>query len=325
MTLPGLDQAAGTITLSLWVADVAAAVIAVTVTVLVVCVALSMRRDGLNVVVGTITGVGLVVIAAATAYTFSNLFVRTAERHALDQRMLELTASSYAAGSNLACLDASLSKALEDACEKAIFGSPEMVAAAGAYVNARLSLLIDGLDFARRSEVRYEASLTELRRAIEADRFGLVAQVFATREGCTPTKCDALAVLQDAARVRSNLKDSTFDEVLARNKLNWPQRERTETPVAAATVRPQAWKFPSAASIPAVSIMTNEPAAPVQAAVAPTAVQPVAPPVRRPPTPSAPRTAQPRSQQSNPAGLAPPVQLGPPVANDGSQPDIKQP
>ena len=319
MPLPSLDQAAGTITLSLWVAGVAAAALAT----LVLCVALAIRREGVGMVVGAIAGFGLVVVAAVTAYTFSNRLERADERRALDDRMLELTGSSYTAGSNLACLDASLSKVLEEACEKAIFGSPEMVAAAGAFVNARLSLLFDGLDFAQHSEVRYEARLTELRRAIEADRFGFVAQVLATREGCTPTGCDALALLHDTARVRSNLNDSTFDQVLARNKLNWAQHERSEMPVVAAAARPPAWKFPTAASIPPVNIMTSEPATPAQAAAAPATAQAVAPPVRRPP--AAPRVAQPRAQQLNPASLSPPVQLGPPVANDGSRPDIKQP
>jgi hypothetical protein len=322
MSLSGLDQVAGTITLPLWAAGIAAAVLLI-MTILVLGLIL---RDGLGAVVGSIAGIGLVVVAAVAAYSFSSRFERAEERRALDQRMLELSVMAYAPGSYLACLDASLGKSLENSCEKTIFRSPETVAAAGAYVNARLSLLIDGLDFARRSEVAYEVRLAELRRAIEADRFGFVAQVFSSREGCTPAKCDALALLNDAAQVRSNLNDSTFDEVLTRNKPNWPQHEPSETPVAAAPAVPSAWKFPTAASIPAVSIMTSEPPTPVQSgAVSPTGAQAVAPPVRRSATAPATRAAQPRLQQANPAGLAPPVQLGPPATNDGAQPGTKQP
>ena len=48
-----------------------------------------------------------------------------------------------------------------------------------AYVDARLALLADGLDLAAR-DPRYAASIERLRRAIESDRYGLVAHVLAT-------------------------------------------------------------------------------------------------------------------------------------------------
>ena len=311
MVLPGLDQAAGTIMVPLWAAGIAAAA----VLIMAILVFGLMLRDSLGAAVGAMAGIGLVLVAATAAYSFSSHFERTEERGALDQRMLELNAAAYASGSYLACLDADLSRSMESWCEKAIFRSPETVATVGAYVKARLSLLSDGLDFARRSEVTYEDRLTDLRRTIEADRFGFVAQIF-SREGCTPAKCDALVLLHDAARVRSNLNDSTFDDVLARNKSNWPEHEQPETPVTAARAVPPGWKLPTAASIPAISIMTSEPPAPVQSGAASAPGAQVAPSVRRPAAPPAPRTAQPRLPQTNPANLAPPVQLGPPATNE---------
>ena len=174
MVFPGLDQAAGTITVPLWAAGIAAAAVLIMASLVFGL----MLRDGLGAAVGAMAGIGLVVVAATAAYSFSSGFERTEERRALDQRMLELNATAYGSGSYLSCLDADLSKSMESWCEKVIFRSPETVATAGAYVKARLSLLSDGLDFARRSEVTYEDRLAELRRAIEADRFGFVAQIF---------------------------------------------------------------------------------------------------------------------------------------------------
>jgi hypothetical protein len=298
LSFPGLDQAAGTITLPLWAGAAAAALVICLFLVLI----LAMRRVGPGVVIGSIAGIGLLAIAGATLYTFSNRFDRDEERRALDRRLLQLTASAFGTASALACLDANFSETVEDSCEKTIFASPDMVAAAFAFVDAKLLLLIDGLNFASRYDSAYEIKLVALRRGIELDRFGFVAQVLKIREGCNFAKCDALALLRNADRIRSNLSDRTFDELVVRNAPNWPQQVRSSgTPNPAAMPRPSAstaseW-IPSTSSIPPVNIMTAEP--PVGA-----------PAPRRPPAP--PRTAQPRTQQANPAGSQPPIPLGPP-------------
>ena len=77
---------------------------------------------------------------------------RAAERRALAQRDAELTAQALAPGSALACLDAAAGEAVENACEKTVFAGPQATAAAVAYMAARLTLLADGLAFARRSD-----------------------------------------------------------------------------------------------------------------------------------------------------------------------------
>src|SRR5215208_1350655 len=77
-------------------------------------------------------------------------------------------------GSPLACLDAVVGETVEAACERLLFGAPEMIAAATAYTAARVALLSDGIDFAVRSNASYEGALPGLRRALEADRFGFV-------------------------------------------------------------------------------------------------------------------------------------------------------
>jgi len=62
--------------------------------------------------------------------------------------------------------------------------TPESVAAALAYVSAQMSLLWDFTDHARRARSGEPLAIINLRRSIEGDRFGLVAQVLTVRDGC---------------------------------------------------------------------------------------------------------------------------------------------
>jgi hypothetical protein len=300
ISLPVLDLAAGTITLSLWAAG----------GVLLVFLAVALSRGVLGRVMASIAVVGLVGVAVVAAFALITRSDRAEERRALDRRLDDVTERAIAPGSVLACLDAGIAEALEGSCEKAVFASAETVAAATTLVNARLTLLGDGLDFAARSDPNYEKALAGLRRAMEVDRFGFVAQVLAARDGCTPAKCDALQWFHDPGRIRANLNERTFDGMVARNASNWPNRSRAGTPVAAAPAGAPVtgMTFPSAASIPPVSIMNNEPG--TAAALAPPVAAP--PPAAAPPPPPAPRRVQPRTAQPRSgSSQAAPVQISP--------------
>ncbi|MDQ9782471.1 hypothetical protein RF094_07140, partial [Serratia marcescens] len=61
-------------------------------------------------------------------------------------------------------------------CEKNLFGSPEMTAAAVSYAAAMLSRLAQAGDLASANKVM-TAELLALRRAVERDRYGLMAYV----------------------------------------------------------------------------------------------------------------------------------------------------
>jgi hypothetical protein len=306
-SLPVIDQAAGTVTLPFWVAG----------GFLLVLLAVALSRGVFGRVVSSFAVVALVGVTVTTAVMLISRSDRAEERRVLDRRLAELSAREIAPGSVLACLDAGIGEAVEGSCEKAVFASPETVAAATSFANARLTLLIDGLEYANRTDPGYENALADLRRSVEADRFGFVAQVLASRDGCTAGKCDALPLLHDAGRIRANLNDRTFDAVVARNASSWPSRPRPGTPVAAAPPPPTAAPvtgitFPSAASIPAVSIMNNEPgvAAP-GAAPAGAAPPPPAPAPRRP----AARTAQPRTPPAQGSPANPNAAQSPSPAN----------
>ena len=192
-----------------------------------------------------------------------------ADRRALELRAEELTAHALAPGSALPCLDALAGNDVEAACEKSLFGSAASVAVASSYVTARLDLLSDMVAYVNRGGRNIDATLVPLRRAVEADRFGFLAHALAIRDGCTSRQCKALSVLSDPSHVRANLSTATLDHYLDHYVAIWNQP--VDVPVADASAAAPASSaqspphkmvnidFPSAASIPAVSIMNPEP------------------------------------------------------------------
>ncbi|TMJ54266.1 MAG: hypothetical protein E6G84_03610 [Alphaproteobacteria bacterium] len=213
-----------------------------------------------------------------------------------------------------------MGETIDAACEKAVFADPETIAGATAYVAGSLSLLADAA--ANGWDVYYDAALAALRHRLEIDRFGLVAQVLAG-EGCSAAKCEKLALFADANRVSANLKARTFENLVARNSAGWPQPASAAAPAAPVAAAPpppgpapsvgNGINFPSAASIPPVSIMTDEPSQPPSQTGSGPA--PAAGPQKRPPAPARP------AARAQTAPAAPPIQIGPPpAANAGTEP-----
>lgn len=257
----GLDPATGMLNLPHWMAGAAAAV-------LVVLCLLAFSRAGREGAVGSLARVALVLIGAAVTWFVMEGAGRRGladERRALDARAAELLVRAALPGSALACLDGNAGDAVEGACEKALFATPEATAAAVTYTAAQLALLNDMNEIATRTGDA-PAMLGSLRRAAEADRFGLVAQVLAVRDGCTSQACETLSLLNDATRVSANLADHTYDLYVGRHSAAWPAATKlpvasstSSIGVAATTTGPAGLFFPSSASIPNVSIMNNEP------------------------------------------------------------------
>jgi hypothetical protein len=264
---------------------------------------------------------------------------RERERRALEARMSELAIRALTPGSPLACLDAIAGDAVETACEKALFSNPEVTASAVSYVAARLNLLAYGLEIANHSDAGYVSALLALRQSLESDRFGIVAQVLSLRDSCTPAQCDTFALLHDTSRVRANLKDRIFDGYVARYSPIWAERDaRLGQPVAdtgpsgpATTgsigpgsrpaIAPSHIDFPSASSIPAVSIMTPEPETPAARAPAasPGAVAPNAATPQRKPVPRA-AAAPTRATASQNIATPVPVPPTPPSSSPTAEP-----
>ena len=271
LAMLGIDPDVGH--LRFWVASGAAALL-----VLVCALALDWTRSR---IVARFAVVGLgAAFGAILAWAFlAGAAVRdlSVERRNLEMRAAQLAAQVLAPGSPLACLDATAGENVEAACEKALFANPAMVAAASSYTATRLALLSDIVAHVKAGG-NLDSVFPPLRRALEADRFGFVAHTLAVRDGCTSSRCGTLALLRDPERVRANLSAQTFDRYVDHYLAMWGQP--SETPVADAAPsttatlaagQPPAGQapkkvvldadFPSAASIPAVSIMNPEPKA----------------------------------------------------------------
>jgi hypothetical protein len=263
--------------LRFWVASGAAALL-----VLVCALALDWTRSRIIArfaVVGFGAAFGAILAWAFLAGASGR--DQSAERRNLEIRATQLTAQVLAPGSPLACLDSMAGENVEAACEKALFAAPAIVAAASSYVAARLALLSDIVAYTKAGG-NLDLVLLPLRHSLEADRFGFVAHVLALHDGCTSGHCATLALLRDAERVRANLSAQPLDRYVERYMPTWGQPP--DTPLAEAAPPTTAAlpasqlagpnqagpgqkkividaDFPSAASIPAVSIMNPEPKA----------------------------------------------------------------
>jgi hypothetical protein len=277
----GVVPEIGTSALRLWVAAGSAGL-------LIAFCGLAFVRPRSRMATSSALRAGFVVLGAILGATITWAFLdrtalgdRGAERLALELRAEGLGARPLAPGSPLACLDALAGESVEAACEKALFVSPASVASASSYVAAQLTLLSGMVTYAERGGADIEYALLPLRRSLEADRFGFLAHVLAVRDGCTSQNCKALALLHDASRVRANLSAQMLDRYLEHYQELWAKAPdgtladvAQAQPLATAQLNAQGPRkmvnidFPSAASIPPVSIMTREPTGPVLPGIA---------------------------------------------------------
>jgi hypothetical protein len=315
--ISGLDVATGTFALMVFSACVA-------VFVALVLIRFAMRRAGEAGIAGVLWVFAVALIGATCAYLLFDRFAArdlTAERRAVETRSAELTARSLMPGSALGCLDAVANVLVENGCEKPLFASPEAVAAAVAYVDARISLLAASAALAEQDK-GYRPAFERLRTGLEADRYGLVAHVLTTR-GCKGADCAELKLLRDPARVAANMKTRAFEAALGAHALAWSSSGAgvaalasappptaplattgtgPGTPVTSGGPAAGRFDFPSANSIPAVNIMSAEPGAPPAAAEP----RPTVLPPKRPPAPAA------RNQGARQAAAPAPIHSPPP-------------
>ncbi len=253
----------------------AVAILALVVALAVLAVMRAGGARALSMLVQLLVG-AVVLFAGWTILDRLNQRDRADERRALDVRMEELAARAMVPGSPLGCLDPVAADALDETCEKALFANAESIAGAIAFVSARLTLLSDMADFDAVSPGKVDQSIAGLRRWLERDRYGFVAYVLATRESCTEERCDAFALFNDTGRIVNNLRGHAFETRLERASANWAARP-AQAVVAPPAAAPQPTvanpgpaappappvaanvNFPSANSIPPVSIMNNEP------------------------------------------------------------------
>jgi hypothetical protein len=285
------------------------------IAIIVLITLLRSERSVANSVLALIT---LLALVAAGVVTFRGGFASAGPVQSSEARPVQTAAAPLP---QLSCIDELAGDVVLAACEKVLFGSAESVAAAVAYAASQITLLTSLGDVATANKGG-GSDLVALRRAVERDRYGLMAYVLTVRDRCTPTACRAFRSLTEPRQIVSNMEERVYDNLVMRYSASWNMPQAggmmAALPPSMPTGKPTNADFPTSASTPAVSIMNPEPplnAAPKPPAAAPaTASRSVAPPP--PPAPAAaPAQAQAAAKRPPPAPKRPastgPVQLTP--------------
>lgn len=284
-------------------------------------VLLTLLRAEKSVANGALTVITLLAIAVAVAATIRGFGPGGAASGGASG-----AAPVQVAMPALSCIDDLAGDAVEEACEKALFGTPDATAAAVSYAASEIDRLRSFGDVAAANRMM-SPELQALRRAVERDRYGLVAYVLVARDRCTPTNCAAFQSLTDHNQLVANMEERTYEGRVSRYATAWNMPAAAPPAAAAAAIsavpgmpampasvptgKPTNAEFPTSASIPPVNIMTPEPAA--NAAAPP---QPASPPAtaQAVPTPRpapAQHRAAPAKKPAPKPHIAAPVRIAP--------------
>jgi hypothetical protein len=289
--------------------------------IIVLITLLRSERSAANGVLALIT---LFAIGVAGAVTFRGFGTANVPQQAEVRPVQTATAPLP----QLSCIDELAGDAVLAACEKVLFGSAESVAAAVGYAASQITLLTSLGDVATANKGG-GSDLLALRRAVERDRYGLMAYVLMVRDRCTPSSCRAFRSLTETRQIAANMEERVYESLIMRYASSWNAPGQNATGLVAAlpssvpTGRPTNAEFPTSASTPAVSIMTPEPPArPSPAAAAPASppaarsVAPATPPAPAP-SPAVAAAKKPPAAPKRPATA--PVQLAPGQATSDNE------
>ncbi len=225
-----------------------------------IIVLVTLLRAEKSVANAALTVITLLAIGAAAAAT-----IRGFGRGGQDgPGAMQSSQPATAALPALSCIDDLAGDTVLTACEKALFASPESTAAALSYAAAQITRVTA---FGDAAAVNGSLTTEQLaaRRAVERDRYGLMAYVLAVRDHCKASECAAFRALTDYRQILANMDGRVYEGLVMRYSPSW-NAPVASTPVAAlaptvATGKPTNAEFPTAASTPPVSIMSPEPGA----------------------------------------------------------------
>ncbi|MBT1516047.1 hypothetical protein KIP88_36930 [Bradyrhizobium sp. SRL28] len=286
-----------------------------------IIVMITLLRSERSVANGVLALVTLLAIGVAGAVTFRGFGTASAVQSTETPRQVQTATAPLP---QLSCIDELAGDAVLVACEKVLFGSAESVAAAVAYAASQITLLTSLGDVATANKGA-GSDLLALRRAIERDRYGLMAYVLMARDRCTPSACRAFRSLTETRQIAANMEERAYESLIMRYAASWnaPQAAAgmlAALPPSLPTGKPTNAEFPTSASTPPVSIMTPEPPAGAAKPSSATAAAPASPAAPRPAaatpaTPPASPPAQTAAKKPPPAPKRPsngaPVQLAP--------------
>jgi len=293
-----------------------------------IIVLITLLRAEKSVANGALTVITLLAIAVAVAATIRG-FGPDGQVASAENRPVALAGATLP---QLSCIDDLAGDTVLNACEKTLFGSAESAASAVAYAASQITRLTGFGDVAT-ADKNTSSELQALRRAVEHDRYGLMAYVLMAREHCTPSSCAAFRSLGDNHQIVANMDERVYENLITRYAPSWnaPPPAATPGPVAALpagvpTGKPTNADFPSAASTPPISIMSPEPGTPSAARAPPPAASAAPVPAPRPasatsaaasPTPAA---AKKPPAPKRPAAPAAPVQIAPAATTSSTAP-----
>jgi len=288
-----------------------------------IIILITLLRSERSVANGVLALVTLLAVGVAGAMTFRGFGAATAAQSTEARPVQTVTAPLP----QLSCIDELAGDTVLAACEKTLFGSAESVAAAVAYAASQITLLTSLGDVATANKGA-GSDLLVLRRAIERDRYGLMAYVLTVRDHCTPSSCRAFRSLTDTRQIAANMEDRVYESLITRHAASWNAPQAATGMIAALppsmpTGRPTNAEFPTSASTPPVSIMTPEPAAGAAPKPPPAAAATAAPAARSVATPSPPAPAPTQAQataKKPPAAQKRPAATGPVQLTPGAAP-----
>jgi len=246
---------------------------------------ITLMRAERSVANGALTVITLLAVGIAVAST-----TREPDSTARTDGGNARAATPLPAAPALACIDDLAGDLVLQNCEKSLYGSAESTAAAVSYAAAMITRLAAAGDVATANK-SMTPDLLALRRAVEHDRYGLMAYVLLARDHCTPTDCVAFRSVADRQQLVNNMEGRSYEGLVTRYAPQWnapPAQAQPAAGVLAGVVpnmptgKPTNAEFPSAASTPPVSIMTPEPTASATRSLAPAATGAPAPAVRPP-------------------------------------------
>ena len=108
-----------------------------------------------------------------------------------------------------------------NACEKMLFGSADSTAAAVAYAAPKITRLTSFGDIAT-AEQNTTSELQALRRAVERDRYGLMAYVLMARDHCTAAVVRRRSARSAISRqIVSNMDERVYENLITRYAPSW--------------------------------------------------------------------------------------------------------
>jgi len=259
-----------------------------------IIVVVTLWRAEKSVANGALTVITLLAIGIAVAATIRGFAPEGRSEAAETQSPQPMNVALPA----LSCIDDLAGDAVLAACEKALFGSPESASAAVSYAASRIARLTVQGDAA--TDANFSPEMQALRRSVERDRYGLMAQALAARDLCTPLQCAAFRALSDTRQIVSNMNERAYDGLIMRYAPSWNApavagpaiAPLAALPPSTPSGKPTNAEFPSATSIPPVSIMNPEPgASPAPPAPRPPATASAPLPTPRPASATAPAPA----------------------------------